>query len=78
LEDSAAFGIGAAAVGLIQFVLGVLSISLLNYVAQQQVNFRSFLSSFHVSQELFLVISRLENHYKRIYALCSSLLIAEF
>ncbi|PNF32773.1 hypothetical protein B7P43_G04483 [Cryptotermes secundus] len=37
LEDSAAFGIGATTVGLIQFVLGVLSISLLNYAAQQQI-----------------------------------------
>jgi hypothetical protein len=49
LEDSAAFGIGATVVGLIQFVLGVLSISLLNYTAQQQVS----LEDFHTSQEIF-------------------------
>jgi hypothetical protein len=49
LEDSAAFGIGATVVGLVQFVLGVLSISLLNYAAQQQVS----LEGFHTSQEIF-------------------------
>jgi hypothetical protein len=52
LEDSAAFGIGTTTVGLVQFVLGVLSISLLNYAAQQQVSFKGL----HTSQELSWVI----------------------
>ncbi|XP_069680453.1 multidrug resistance protein homolog 49-like [Periplaneta americana] len=37
LEDSAAFGIGSTVVGLVQFSLGVMSISLLNYTAQKQI-----------------------------------------
>lgn len=51
LEDSAAFGIGASVVGVVQFVIGVLSISLLNYAAQQQVKFRSFYFP-HVSRTI--------------------------
>lgn len=56
LEDSAAFGIGATVVGLIQFALGVLSISLLNYAAQQQVS----LKGFHTSQEI-RILNNLHN-----------------
>ncbi|KAJ4452139.1 hypothetical protein ANN_03657, partial [Periplaneta americana] len=44
LEDSAAFGIGSTVVGLVQFSLGVMSISLLNYTAQKQVRFHFYLS----------------------------------
>jgi hypothetical protein len=76
LEDSAAFGIGTTVVGLVQFVLGVLSISLLNYTAQQQVS----LNCFHTSQERFGIISiMLVQEYKCIYEVqIDSLLITVF